>query len=75
MSRFWRRVDDTPTMHWWARCDMCRWSGPTERFTTWSKGDAIADICDHQWCDNAELDNQLRMDGWRRHAPANSTEG
>lgn len=67
MSRFWRQSRIDRGFVWWARCDLCRWSGPTERFSIWTKGEDIADICDHDWCDNPTLNDQLRMDGWKRH--------
>jgi hypothetical protein len=50
----------------WARCDLCRWSGPMTRFMVAWRGDACSTICDHDWCTgNPQLVAAMEADGWR----------
>jgi hypothetical protein len=49
----------------WARCDLCRWSGPLTRFVTLKRGDDSCNICLHDWCyGNAFVRDQFVKEGW-----------
>lgn len=74
MSRFWRSLPAGAGAVWWGRCDMCHWSGPAERFNVWARGEYLADLCDHQWCFNPQLNDQLRSDGWQLIGHASTRE-
>lgn len=57
MSAFWRPGKPGQYASWWARCDLCRWSGPLSRFTVYAnlyRGDE-ATICDHAWCNTPQV--------------------
>jgi hypothetical protein len=65
VSRFWRQLAGRAGFDWWGRCDLCRWSGPAYRFDVWVKGEDVADVCDHAWCQNEHTLQHLVEDGWR----------
>lgn len=58
-----------PALRWdyWARCELCRWSGPQERFVVLEHERFVTYICDHAWCwGNAQVRQQLEREGWVR---------
>lgn len=68
MGAFWRPGRPGEYARWWARCDLCHWSGPIQRFTVWA--DMLhgleTTICEHYWCDNSETEVNLRALGFSR---------
>lgn len=62
-AQVWVRPLGTGVRAWWARCDICAWSGPSFRFLVCKRGEEHADLCDT--CGGLEeLLEQLLADGW-----------
>lgn len=65
MTAFWRPARPGHVARFWARCDLCGWSGPLQRFTMWwnMRGEE-GTVCDHDWCENPTVERELRALGW-----------
>lgn len=64
-SSFWRPTSKGYA-ELWARCELCRWSGPMDQFVIAEKANGDrALICTHDWCaGNALLVTAMQNDGW-----------
>jgi hypothetical protein len=76
MSTFWKPLyGGSLVSQLWARCDLCRFSGPIERFQQWERSDDTTEVCDHDWCGGDRgVQGQLEENGWRRVGPPATTE-